>query len=100
MRCVDLEELAEDPEKVVLETLKTKGEIVMTSKGKPVAILQRTDEDTFEETVAVISGAPAVKAVDGLQTKAGRIGKDRITEEEIEREIRAARRERKGDRTP
>ena len=99
MRFVDIEVFAENPGKV-LEELKTQGDIVMTSKGNPAAILLPTDEDRLEGTVAAIRAARAVQAVNALQAETRRIGTDRISEEEIEREIYAARRKRKVDRTP
>lgn len=70
-------------------------EIVITSNGKPVAILTPTDETTLEESLAAIRSARAVQAVTRLQRRSRELGTDKLRRHEIEEEIRAARQARK-----
>ena len=69
-------------------------ELVITSNGRPVAILTGTDEDTFEEQLSAIRKARTLMALESVHAESLRKGTHRISEEEIEQEIGAARRER------
>lgn len=68
---------------------------VITSNGEPVGILLRVRDD-FEETIAMLRQARAAAAVSRLRQGARESGAVRLSEEEIEREIRAVR-EGRGD---
>lgn len=68
---------------------------VITSNGKPVGILLRVDDD-FEETIAMLLQARAAAAVSHLRQKARDAGKAKMSEREIEREIQAVRKGRRG----
>lgn len=94
MRFIGIREFRGNAAKV-LENLKTEKEIVITSYGKPVAILTPTDERKLEESLAAIRSARAVRAVTSLQKRSHALGTDKISPQEIEEEIRAARREMK-----
>ncbi len=69
-------------------------ELVITSNGRPVAILTGADEDTFEEQLRAIQRARTLTALESVHAESLKKGTDRISEEEIEQETRAARRER------
>lgn len=69
--------------------------MVVTSNGRPIAILSIVSEDNLEETLAAIRRARAVTAVSELQRRSLEIGTDAITPEEIDAEIAAVRRARK-----
>lgn len=68
--------------------------LVITSNGKPIAILSPTSEDTLEESLSAIRTARAIAAVEAIQNKSVQIGKDKMGLEEINTEIRAERKAR------
>jgi antitoxin (DNA-binding transcriptional repressor) of toxin-antitoxin stability system len=70
------------------------GEMIITSKGKPIALLTRVNEEDFEKTVAAVRRARALMAVEGMQRASVTTGKDRMSDAEIEAEIKATRRSR------
>lgn len=70
-------------------------EMVITSNGRPVALLVAIDESNFEESLSAFRRARAIEAVARLQRDSTRRGTDVFSDEEIEAEIAAARRERR-----
>ena len=74
--------------------LKQKRELVITSNGKPIAILSPTSEETLEESLNAIRTARAIEAVEAIQTQSVKAGRDKMTLEKINREIEAVRRTR------
>ncbi|GEM_PF-122333 len=70
-------------------------EMVITSNGRPVALLVAIDESNFEESLSAFRRARAVEAVARLQRDSTRRGTDVFSDEDIEAEIAAARRERR-----
>lgn len=76
--------------------LPREGEMVVTSNGRPVAILAAVNEANVEESLAAFRRARAVEAVAALQLRSSSDGRDRITAQEIEREIEAVRGQRTG----
>jgi len=83
--------------KAIKESLKTEHEIVITSNGKPFALLADVDEDSFEDRLAALRRARAHALLDGIQAKSVARGTDKMTMEEIDAEIAAARREARGE---
>ena len=77
----------------IRKALKAEHEIVVTSNGKPFAILADVDEDTFEERLKALRRARAHALLDRIRAKAKERGVDKLTMEEIDAEIAAARRE-------
>lgn len=75
--------------------LPAEGQMVVTSNGKPVAILSAVDESTVEESAAAIRRARALQAVQAIQLASAASGLDRMTIEEIDEEIQAVRRARR-----
>lgn len=69
-------------------------EMVITSNGKPIAIISATSEDTLEESLSAIRAARAMAAVEAMQLKSVEMGKDRIGLEAINAEIQAERKAR------
>lgn len=69
-------------------------ELVVTSNGKPIAILSATSGQTLEESLAAIRTAKAIAAVEAMQVKSAKTGRDRISLDEINSEIQAARKAR------
>lgn len=79
----------------VMESLKDQNEIVITSNGRPVAILTPTDEERLEDNLAALRTARAVQAVTALQNRSLQMGTDKMSQKEIDAEIKAARRQLK-----
>ena len=69
-------------------------DLVVTSNGHPIAILSSVSEDTLEESLKAIRQARAVQAVESMQRASVASGRDRLSQTEIEAEIRAVRRTR------
>jgi len=82
----------------IRKALATEHEIVVTSNGRPFAILAEVDEDTFEEKLAALRRARAHALLDRVHAKAKARGLDRLTMKEIDAEIAEARRERRKKR--
>ena len=70
-------------------------ELVVTSNGKPVAILSATDGESLEASLRNIRRCRAADALSGLQRDSVRRGLDRLTMDEIDEEIQAVRKGRK-----
>ena len=81
----------------IWDKLKTSDEIVVTNNGKPTALLVSITEDGFEETLASIRQAKAMRAFNRMQEQASERGD--MSEEEIEAEIRAYRAEKRENKT-
>ncbi len=69
--------------------------IILTSNGKPIAILSAVSEETFEESLAAVRRARAVAAVEQLQRQSVRAGTDKLSSAEIAAEVRASRKARR-----
>lgn len=69
-------------------------DMVVTSNGKPVAILSAVSQDDLEETLSALRRARAVAAVEAMQSRSAATGGDRMTRDEIQSEIAAARKDR------
>ena len=77
----------------VFQAAEEGDEVVITSRGKPVALLVGVDGEDLEETVSLVRRARAQAAVSRMR-KAAREGSESMSREEIEEEINAARSER------
>ncbi|MBE0618825.1 MAG: type II toxin-antitoxin system prevent-host-death family antitoxin [Proteobacteria bacterium] len=93
MRFVTVRELRAKSAQV-LRDLPAEGEVVVTSNGHPVAVLAPVDEAGLEETLRAFRRARAVDAVAALQRRSVESGRDRLSVEEIDAEIREVRRAR------
>lgn len=79
----------------VWRDLKEERDMVVTSNGRPVAILSATSEENVEESLAAIRQARAMRAVAAMQARSVKAGLHRMTLDEINAEIEAARKARK-----
>lgn len=70
-------------------------EMVLTSNGKPIAILFATSPDTLEEELAMIRRIQAMTAVNYMQTQSVKSGADRLSLSEVNKEIDIHRRSRR-----
>ena len=79
----------------IWKTLPQEQEMVITNKGKPVALLTPLSDKTLENTLSAIRQARAIDAVKLIQQQSIKNGLDKITLEEIDEEIKMSRKERK-----
>lgn len=78
----------------IWKDLPEEREMVITSNGRPIAILATINESNLEESLAAFRQARAVEAVAALQRRSADQGTDRITMDEIDAEIQAVRKKR------
>jgi len=76
-------------------TLPQEQEMVVTNNGRPVALLIPLTDKTLEETLSAVRRAKAINAVKLLQQQSVKNGTHKMTLEEINTEIKKARKERK-----
>lgn len=69
-------------------------EVVLTSNGKPIAILSAVSEDTLEESLTAVRRARAVAAVEKMQRQSVQAGTNSLSPREIASEIKAVRKAR------
>ena len=67
---------------------------LITSHGKPIALILPVTGDDLEETLEMISRIEAMRALRHMQIKARQIGVDTMSAADIDREIAASRKER------
>lgn len=78
----------------VWKNLPEEREMVITSNGRPIAILAAVSESNLEESISAFRQARAVDAVANLQRRSLEQGTDNITAREIEAEIQDVRTKR------
>jgi len=69
-------------------------EMILTSNGKPIAIMSVITEESMEESLSAIRRARAISAVTSLQLQGTKSGRYMMPAREIESEIREVRRKR------
>jgi antitoxin (DNA-binding transcriptional repressor) of toxin-antitoxin stability system len=79
----------------VWQQLQEQGDLVVTSNGRPFALLINAEGQDVEELLLAVRRARALLAIERLRAEAAENGTDQLTAEEIEAEIAAARRERR-----
>jgi antitoxin (DNA-binding transcriptional repressor) of toxin-antitoxin stability system len=78
----------------VWKELPNEREMIITSNGRPIAILAAISESNLEESLAAFRQARAVEAVAGLQRRSADQGTNKITMDEIDAEIKIVRKKR------
>ena len=78
----------------IWDKLRQQHDLILTSNGKPIAVLSHIDEGGVEETLASLRRARAQAALSRLRADAAVPGLDRLSADEIGAEIAAARNER------
>ena len=78
----------------VWDKLRQQRELILTSNGRPVAIIAGVGENDVEETVAALRRARAQAAVSRLRRAAAERGADKLSAAEVEAEIAQVRRDR------
>jgi prevent-host-death family protein len=79
----------------VWRELAIEHEMVVTSNGKPIAILTSTSEETFEQSLRDVRQARAMRAVSEIQQRSVANRQDALSEDDIETEIAEVRAERR-----
>ena len=69
-------------------------EMIVTSNGRPIAILATISGSNLEESLSAFRQARAVEAVASLQGRSVEQGTDRMSMDEINAEIKAVRKKR------
>jgi antitoxin (DNA-binding transcriptional repressor) of toxin-antitoxin stability system len=78
----------------IWKLLKIHKDIVITSNGKPIAILNPVEDTNLESSITLLRRARALLALEELQKSAVSRGLDKLKDEDIEEEIESARMER------
>ena len=93
MSFLPIRELRSSTEKLD-SIIKRDGKAIITNHGKPAYIMLGVDENTFEDTLIDLRIIEGRRAIANIQNKAKEAGLDKLTIDEIDKEIAAARRER------
>jgi hypothetical protein len=94
MKTIASRTLAANPGKV-WKDLEREGAVVVTKDGVPRSIMVPTSDATLLEDVQELVFARARKAVRAIRAQAARAGTEGMTRQEIDAEIKAARRARR-----
>ena len=78
----------------IWKELPDEREMVITSNGRPIAILAAINEANLEESLAAFRQSRAVEAVVSLQRSSVKQGTDKMSVDEIRAEIKAVRKKR------
>lgn len=73
------------------EKLEKERELVITSNGKPIAIMTAVSEENLEEALTVMRRLQAILAAEALQKRSAEKGLDKLSAREIDKEIQAVR---------
>ncbi len=79
----------------IWDSLAEQQDLVVTSNGKPVAVLSAATASTLEATLDALRQARAQLAVVEMQRRAREAGLDQWSLDQVNAEIQAARRERR-----
>jgi antitoxin (DNA-binding transcriptional repressor) of toxin-antitoxin stability system len=90
MKFVSVRDLRLKPGEI-WKRLEVERELIITSNGKPIALLTGVNEDTMESTLTTLRRARAVLAMEEMQRTSVRLGLDKLSDEEIESEVKAVR---------
>ena len=94
MRFVTVRDLRNKPAQIRRSLLEEK-DIVLTSNGKPFAIITLTSERVLEKSLAMIKRIRAENAAASIQKRSMEIGTNKLSMDEINAEISAVRERRK-----
>ena len=90
MRFVSVRELR-GQSAAVWKALAEEKDMVVTSNGKPIALLSATSGETLEESLGAVRRARAQAAATAMQQASLKAGIDRMSLDDINTEIGAAR---------
>ncbi|MFH0974585.1 MAG: type II toxin-antitoxin system Phd/YefM family antitoxin [Spirochaetota bacterium] len=90
MKFITVRDLRTTPAKI-WKDLPDEQEMVITNNGKPIALLTPLTDSDMEDTLSTIRKARAGSAISKMQFSAIKNNLSDMTSEEIEKEIKAAR---------
>ena len=70
-------------------------DVVLTVNGKPFAVVVGVEDDEIDETLRLLRRLRAERAVSQMRREAAERGPDKLTDDEIEEEVRASRAQRR-----
>ena len=79
----------------IRESLNKERELVVTSNGRPIALLTEVDGDNLEDQIKAVRRARANLALERVREAARKSGADKMSMKEIERVISEVRKDRK-----
>jgi len=79
----------------VWKELAGQKEMIVTSNGRPIALLSSINENNLEQVLTAFRRARATNAVASIQYESTQKGTDKISMDEIDAEIGAVRSKRK-----
>ncbi len=94
MKFLSVKDLKSESSKTWRELSKQK-EMVVTSNGRPIALLSSVNEDNLEKVLNAFRRARAADALASIQYSSIQNGTDKMSMDEIEKEIAAVRSERR-----
>ncbi|OGR98117.1 MAG: hypothetical protein A2V88_06105 [Elusimicrobia bacterium RBG_16_66_12] len=80
----------------ILGRARNEESIVVTRRGKPMAVLIPTSEEMLEDILRAVQGAQLKASVEKAREEARRSGSSNLTSAQIEAEIKKARGRRRG----
>lgn len=90
MRFVSVRELR-GQSAAVWKALAVEKDLVVTSNGKPIALLSATSDETLEESLGAVRRARAQAAASAMQQASLKAGTDRLSLDDINTQIDDAR---------
>ncbi|MFH2065025.1 MAG: type II toxin-antitoxin system Phd/YefM family antitoxin [Pseudomonadota bacterium] len=94
MKFLSVRDLKARSSKVWAELPEQK-EMIITSNGRPIALLSSIDENNLEQTLTAFRRARATNALAAIQYDSVQKGTDTISLDEIDAEIKTSRSKRK-----
>ena len=78
----------------IWKELPDQKDMILTSNGRPIAIISSINENNLEQVLSAFRRARATNAVSSIQYDSVRKGTDKITLKEIDDEIKSVRSKR------
>lgn len=94
MKFVGIKELRYHP-KEIIESMNTGNEVIITMNGKPKAIMTPVEGSQIEQYLKAIRQTKAFMALSNIQESSIKKGTDKISDKEINQEIKAVRKHRR-----
>jgi antitoxin (DNA-binding transcriptional repressor) of toxin-antitoxin stability system len=93
MKFISIRDLRQNSRQV-WKNLKENSNLVVTSNGKPIALLSSIEEEDLELQLKALRRARAEMAVNKIQQRAKEKGLDTLSQSSIEEEIKSVRQRR------
>ena len=95
MQFLTIRELSKSP-KEALTRLAEGRKAVLTNNGKPQALIVKINENSFEQTLSLFQKLEFMQNLTEMRNTSIKNGNSKMTLDEINAEIKAARKNRKG----